>query len=134
MLRRRVVAFSGRESDAPYGVWGAIAAQLGRRDQFKDRYRRRARRRGSNLLKGEPLLIRVDELPPYFENARSKPIGKSDVSAVTGTALANLFVALGKPGLQNVCLVTTDLIASYQAGAQQINQVPIWNTRPAGWR
>jgi len=87
-----------------------------------------------NLLKGEPLLIRVDELPPYFENARSKPIGKSDVSAVTGTALANLFVALGKPGLQNVCLVTTDLIASYQAGAQQINQVPIWNTRPAGWR
>ena len=36
--RVRVVAFSGRESDAPYGVWGAIAAQLGRRDQFKDYY------------------------------------------------------------------------------------------------
>jgi hypothetical protein len=26
----RVVAFSGRESDAPLGVWGAIAAQLGK--------------------------------------------------------------------------------------------------------
>ena len=34
----RVVAFSGRESDAPYGIWGAIAEQLGKRDQFKDYY------------------------------------------------------------------------------------------------
>ena len=34
----RVVAFSGRESDAPLGVWGAIAEQLGKRDRFKDYY------------------------------------------------------------------------------------------------
>ena len=34
----RVVAFSGRESDAAFGVWGAIAEQLGRRDQFSDYY------------------------------------------------------------------------------------------------
>ena len=123
--RVRVVAFSGRESDAPYGVWGAIAAQLGRRDQFKDYYAPLSapgQTAWVNLLKGEPLLILLDELPPYFENARSKPIGNSDLSAVTGTALANLFVALGKPGLQNVCLVITDLTASYQAGAQRIHQ------------
>lgn len=30
----RVVAFTGRESDAPFGVWGAIADQLGKKDQF----------------------------------------------------------------------------------------------------
>jgi predicted AAA+ superfamily ATPase len=30
----RVVAFSGRESDAPYGVWGAIAEQLGKKEFF----------------------------------------------------------------------------------------------------
>ena len=32
----RVVAFSGRESDAPFGIWGAIADQLGRKEQFSD--------------------------------------------------------------------------------------------------
>jgi predicted AAA+ superfamily ATPase len=34
----RVVAFTGRESDAPFGIWGAIAEQLGKREAFKDYY------------------------------------------------------------------------------------------------
>ncbi|MBW4553106.1 MAG: hypothetical protein KME35_18640 [Aphanocapsa sp. GSE-SYN-MK-11-07L] len=34
----RVVAFTGRESDAPLGVWGAIAEQLGKKEAFKDYY------------------------------------------------------------------------------------------------
>jgi predicted AAA+ superfamily ATPase len=34
----RVVAFTGRESDAPYGIWGAIAEQLGKKDSFKEYY------------------------------------------------------------------------------------------------
>jgi hypothetical protein len=34
----RVVAFTGRESDAPFGVWGAIAEQLEKRDAFKSYY------------------------------------------------------------------------------------------------
>ena len=28
----RVVAFTGRESDAPLGIWGAIAEQLGKKE------------------------------------------------------------------------------------------------------
>jgi hypothetical protein len=31
----RVVAFSGRESDAPYGIWGSIAEQLNKKEVFK---------------------------------------------------------------------------------------------------
>ena len=34
----KVVAFSGRESDAPYGLWGAIAEQMGKKELFKDLY------------------------------------------------------------------------------------------------
>src|SRR5262245_42390969 len=34
----RVVGFSGRESDAPLGIWGAIADQLDMKDLFKDYY------------------------------------------------------------------------------------------------
>ena len=119
----RVVAFSGRESDAPLGIWGAIAEQLGRKEQFADYYAPLAapgQTAWVNLLKGEPLVIMLDELPPYFVNAASKSIGNSDLSAVTTTALSNLLVAVGRDELRNVCLVVSDLKATYGAGAAQI--------------
>ena len=84
----RVVAFTGRESDAPFGIWGAIAEQLGKKETFKDYYSPLSApglTAWINLLKGEPKLILLDELPPYFENARSRPIGNSDLSKVTAT-------------------------------------------------
>ena len=71
----RVVAFSGRESDAPLGIWGAIAEQLGKRDQFNDYYAPLAApglTAWVNLLQGEPLVIMLDELPPYFVNAAAR--------------------------------------------------------------
>src|SRR5437899_188725 len=34
----RVVAFSGRETDVPHGIWGEIARQVGRQADFKDYY------------------------------------------------------------------------------------------------
>ena len=119
----RVVAFSGRESDAPLGIWGAIAEQLRRREHFKDYYAPLAapgQTAWVNLLRGDPLVIMLDELPPYFVNAASKSIGNSDLSVVTATALANLLVAIGRDELHNVCLVLSDLTASYAAGSQQI--------------
>lgn len=122
----RVVAFTGRESDAPFGIWGTIAEQLGKRELFKDYYSPLSapgQTAWINLLKGEPLLILLDELPPYLENAKSKPIGNSDLSVVTTTALSNLFVAVGKEELVNVCVVVSDLRATYQAGTQQISRV-----------
>ena len=34
----RVIGFTGRESDTPLGIWGALAAQLGKKEQLKDYY------------------------------------------------------------------------------------------------
>lgn len=119
----RVVAFSGRESDAPLGIWGAIAKQLGKREQFADYYTPLAapgQTAWVNLLKGEPLLIMLDELPPYFVNAASKSIGNSDLAAVTTTALANLLVAVGRDELRNVCVVLSDLRGAYLGGEARI--------------
>lgn len=117
----KVVAFTGRESDAPYGIWGSIAEQLGKKELFKEYYSPLAAP-GENawirLLQGEPLLILLDELPPYLENAKSKMIGNSDLSVVTTTALSNLFSALGKEQLSNVCLVISDLKATYESGSE----------------
>ena len=71
-----------------------------------------------NLLRGEPLLILLDELPPYLDNAESKTIGDSNLARVTTTALANLFTALGKEELTNVCLVVSDLKGTYESGSE----------------
>lgn len=119
----RVVAFTGRESDAPLGIWGAIAEQLGKKDLFADYYAPLAAPGQSawiNLLKGEPLVIMLDELQPYFVNAASKSIGHSDLSVVTTTALSNLLVAVSKDELRNVCVVISDLTAAYESGGAQV--------------
>ncbi len=117
----KVVAFTGRESDAPYGIWGEIARQLGKEKMFENYYsplKAPGQSAWINLLKGEPLLILIDELPPYLENAKSVQIGNSDLSVITTTALANLFSALGKEDLSNVCLVISDLRATYESGSE----------------
>ena len=120
----KVVAFSGRESDADYGIWGSIAEQLGRKEFFADHYsplKAPGESAWVNLLKGQKVLILIDELPPYLVNATSIIIGNSDLSAVTITALSNLFTAIGKKELANVCLVFSDLRATYESGSQLLS-------------
>lgn len=119
----RVVGFTGRESDAPLGIWGSIAEQLGKKEQFKDYYsplQAPGQRAWEKLLQGDPLLILLDELPPYFENAKAKMIGNSDLARVSGTALANMLVAANK--LDNVVVVISDLRATYEGGSQSLQK------------
>jgi len=122
----KVVAFTGRESDSPLGIWGSIATQLGKKDHFKDLYsplQAPGQTAWEKLLENEAVLILLDELPPYFENARSKAIGNSDLAKVSATALSNLLVAIGRPSCSKVCLVISDLSAAYTTGAQQISSI-----------
>lgn len=121
-----VVSYTGRESDIPYGIWGEIARQLGKEDIFKDYYsplRAPGQSAWINLLKSEkPTLILLDELPPYLEYARTIEIGTGTLADVTTNALANLFNALGKAELHNVCLVISDLQATYETGSGYIQR------------
>ncbi len=122
----RVVAFSGRETDIPHGIWGEIARQLEKFDVFKDYYqplKAPGRTAWINLLKGEPMLILLDELPPYLDNAKSVAIGNSDLAKVTATALTNLFEAVAESDLGNVCVVLTDLVGTYAEASAQIQSV-----------
>lgn len=116
----KVITFSGREN-ADYGIWGSIAEQLGKANVFSDYYsplKAPGEKAWINLLQGQNILILLDELPPYLENAKATAIGNSDLSKVTITALANLFSALGKEQLSNVCLVFSDLKAAYESGSE----------------
>ncbi|NLD43011.1 MAG: ATP-binding protein, partial [Chloroflexi bacterium] len=122
----QVIAFSGRETDAPYGIWGALAEQLGQKELFRELYsplRAPGQKAWENLFRGQRVLILLDELPPYFQSAKSVQVGNSDLAQVTATALSNLLVAIGRPGCERVALVITDLAATYREGSAQIAEV-----------
>ncbi len=119
-----VVGFNGRQSDVPLGIWGSLAEQLGRKDQFNAYYSPLSApgpEAWRTLLGAQPIIILLDELPPYMENARSVAIGNTDLSVVTTTALANLMVAASD--MPNVIIVLSDLGGSiYQDGGNLINK------------
>lgn len=119
----KVVTFSGREN-ADFGIWGNIAEQLGKKELFNGYYsplKAPGESAWINLLKNDKILILLDELPPYLVNAQSITVGNSDLCKVTVAALANLFSALGKEQLANVCLVFSDLKATYESGLNIYN-------------
>ena len=117
--RCRVVGFNGRNCDAPGGIWGSIADQLGKAEQFGRYVNPMLSAPGpeawKQLLAGEPLILFLDELPPYLEGAVAVPVGGANLGVVTTTALANLFVAVSE--MDNVCLVLSDLAGTnYSVG------------------
>ncbi len=109
--RCQVVGFNGRSTDAVGGIWGSIAEQLGKAEQFTRYVSPLLQAPGpeawKQLLGGDPLVLFLDELPPYLEYAVAVPVGNADLGVVTTTALANLFIAVAE--MDNVCLVLSDL-------------------------
>lgn len=116
----KVITFTGRESDIPYGIWGEIAAQLGKQKLFEKYYvplSAPGQTAWIELLKGQPLLIMLDELPPYLDYMRTKQVGSGTMADITVNALSNLFNAVNKAELSNVCIVVSDLRAIYESGS-----------------
>ena len=122
----RVVAFDGRETDVPHGFWGEVARQIGKFDTFKDYYsplKAPGRTAWINLLKGEPALILLDELPFYLDSAKAVTVGTSNLAKVTATALTTLFNAVAEGELGNVCVLLTDLVGTYAEASAEIQKV-----------
>ena len=82
----------------PGGIWGSIADQLGKAEQFARYVSPLLSAPGpeawKQLLGGDPLVLFLDELPPYLEYAVAVPAGNADLGVVTTAALGNLFVAV----------------------------------------
>jgi len=114
-----VVTFSGRKTSTPFGIWGDIAEQLNRKPVFNEFYsplKPADPNKWVELLRGEPMLILLDELPPYFEAARAVAVGNTYLDRLTEIALANLLVAVNSNKLPRVCVVITDLSGTAHAG------------------
>jgi hypothetical protein len=121
----RVIGFNGRKTDAAGGIWGSLAEQLGKADQFASyvspMLTAPSPEAWKELLRGEPLIVFLDELPPYLEYAVSVPSGSGDLGQVTTAALANLFVAVGDDEMTNVCLIVSDLAGTnYTVGQDRL--------------
>jgi hypothetical protein len=120
----RVVAFNGRNSPAHY-LWGEIAHQLGQGERFKKFWVSGPEAPDETdwtaLLKSaQPTLILLDELPPYFQYLGTRATGTGTVADIATRAFANLLSASGK--LSNVCVVVSDLDASYAQGGALIEK------------
>jgi hypothetical protein len=68
----------------------------------------------------QPSLILLDEMPPYFHYLDTQKVGNGTVADIATRAFANLITAAGKK--RNVCVVVSDLAASYDTGTRLINR------------
>jgi predicted AAA+ superfamily ATPase len=119
-----IAAFNGR-NNPDYFFWGEIANQLGKGDQFKAFWTSGPKAPGEKdwlkLFEGEhPILILLDEMPPYFHYLDTQKVGNGTVADIATRAFANLLTAAGKK--KNVCVVVSDLAAAYDTGARLINR------------
>ena len=120
----RVAAFNGRNNPNHF-LWGEIAAQLGSGELFKDFWAGGPKAPDEkDWLKlfdgGQPILILLDEMPPYFHYLDTQKVGNGTMADIATRAFANMLTAAGKKA--NVCIVVSDLAAAYESGTNLINR------------
>jgi hypothetical protein len=120
----RVAAFNGRNHPQMF-FWGEIAHQLGEEGRFAPFWKEGPKAPSESdwlaLFSGDaPILILLDELPPYFHYYATQVAGTGTVADVATRAFANMLSAAGKKA--NVCVVVSDLAAAYDTGTNLINR------------
>ncbi len=122
-VQARVVAISGRTVSRDKHLWGDVAEQLGKADQFAEFFKGAPKAPNEKdwvaLIGDEPALILLDELPPYFGYAVTPPVGSGTLAEVATYALSNLLSAALK--LKRLCVVVSSLSGSYQGATQQLS-------------
>ena len=118
----KIAAFNGRNNPSTY-LWGEIARQLGKESLFKEYWEAGAKAPDENawvqLFEGdEPILILLDEMPPYFHYYSTQVLGSGTIADVITRAFANMLTAAQKK--KNICIVVSDLEAAYDTGGRLI--------------
>jgi hypothetical protein len=119
-----IAAFNGRNNPDHF-FWGEIANQLGKGEQFRSFWTSGPKAPDEKdwlkLFEGDqPVLILLDELPPYFHYLDTQKVGNGTVADIATRAFANMLAAAGKK--KNVCVVVSDLAAAYDTGVRLINR------------
>ena len=115
----KVVVISGRNIDHDRFLWGTIAQQLGKEDEFARFWSHGARAPNEDdwtkLVGDMPVLILIDELPPYLDKAVTITVGSGNLGDVTSAALSNLLSAAIK--LPKLCIVLSTLVGQYKSSS-----------------
>jgi hypothetical protein len=120
----KIAAFNGRNNPHTY-FWGEIARQLSRESVFREFWESGAKAPDEqswlSLFEGDdPILILLDELPPYFHYYSTQVLGHGTVADVVTRAFSNMLTAAQKK--KNVCIVVSDLTAAYDTGGKLIQR------------
>ncbi|RJO96339.1 DUF499 domain-containing protein [Exiguobacterium sp. RIT452] len=122
--KAKIAAFNGRNNPDTY-FWGEIARQLGKESYFREYWEYGAKAPDEqswiNLFDGEePILILLDEMPPYFHYYSTQVLGHGTAADVVTRAFSNMLTAAQKK--KNVCIVVSDLEAAYEIGGKLIQR------------
>ena len=127
----KIVAISGRSISREKHLWGDIAEQLGKAEQFLTFYKGAPsapnERDWIAMIGDEPTLILLDELPPYFRNAITQSVGGGTLADVTTYAVSNLLSAALK--LPRLCIVISNLSGAYEGATKEITAMVAKATR-----
>ncbi len=121
----RIAAFNGRNNPDTF-LWGEIAHQLGNATIFRKYWvdGPEAPDEGAWLKLfdvPDPILILLDEMPPYFHyySAIDADRGTKKADIIT-RAFSNMLTAASRK--KNVCIVVSDLEAAYDTGGKLIQK------------
>ena len=119
----KIAAFNGRNNPRTY-FFGEIARQLGKEFLFQKYWETKEAPDETAWLQlfdsGEPILILLDEMPPYFHYYSTQVLGQGTVADVITRAFSNMLTARQKK--KNVCIVVSDLEAAYDTGGRLIQR------------
>lgn len=122
----KVAVFDGRESPDHY-LWGEIAQQLGTKAEavmkpfWQNGPKAPGKEHWKSLIGDKATLILFDELPPYFLEARTVPVGQGSMVDVLTRALSNLFAAALE--LPRCCVVLANLSDSYREQVKEVRKL-----------
>lgn len=120
-----VIVVSGRNIDKDKFLWGTIAQQLGKEEEFADFWKNGAIAPNEadwmNLIGDKPVLILIDELPFYLRGAVTRQVGGGTLGDVTSTAVANLLSAAIK--LPKLCIVMATLSTHYEQATAELSRL-----------
>ncbi|MGK5094175.1 DUF499 domain-containing protein [Deltaproteobacteria bacterium TL4] len=102
-----------------------MARQLGKETLFREYWEAGAKAPDEQawvqLFEGDaPILILLDEMPPYFHYYNTQSLGQGTVADVITRAFSNMLTAGQKK--KNVCIVVSDLEAAYDSGGKLIQR------------
>lgn len=108
----KVVAINGRDISDTEQLWGEIATKLGKGESFRkfwiDGPKKVNESDWLQLLGDDPVVILLDELPPYMAQAHTQTVGKGTLLDVLKYNLANLLSAAMKSPRSVVVMASLD--------------------------